>query len=553
MSDNEMNKKKRSNSLDLTISSLTLNEEKDEAENKSNKSKLFSNDKKIISYKILQNIDLTTYDYMFMKRKILNESIHDFESFKTLLNKIKSQFKPELLQNNINLKIIQKEGKFCFNKSNLTELILINDKDKENIDISINSKCIKAEVRDDNSSHNNYFLYGTKSFFKGKHCFEIEISNINKINIAIGLVNININFEQFKSDIKEGIDSINFEEYLLCDIFLYKVSEPIFIKKDNIPYHHYIIYGDVFGVCFDLDEELFYLFLNGEIITIDFLKIDLYKKNSYIPFIYMSNDNEIIFNAGDLKFEKIYRSYGFTPLDEDGSNNFEISNLKKVTDNYLDIIINYGKLIIKNKNISYSDINQIFHIMFEFLGKYSFIESYIIHNCIIKKFYLNKNYLIDKNNYEIYYICLKFILNYSKRPKIIMKNIILNISETLNILNKRSDNNVIAIVNLLNLLIFLFSKNEIKDILSGLQKSLFKLFNNIFTSIFLSDNLRKNYLDFVMNPNNLVQNQKQYGTDLLISKYSLENKINKEINLQSVESIPFFFFCYLFVYLIMVL
>ena len=159
-----------------------------------------------------------------------------------------------------------------------------------------------------------------------------------------------------------------------------------------------------------------------------------------MPFLHIGGDSEIIFNSGDkLEYENNYKNYGFVPLDECGKNNYEFSNLKKITNDYLDILLNYGKSLIGNNKISYSDINQIFHIIFSFLGKYSFKESYIIYNCIIKKYFFdnNKDKIFNINDFEISYICLNFILNYSKKRKTIIKNIFLNIAETIHIYLKK--------------------------------------------------------------------------------------------------------------------
>ena len=552
MSNDVINKRKRSNSIDLGIIKSSLDEEeKEEGKKNLSKSIIFLKDRQFISFKILQNIDLTTYDYMFIGRKIQNEIIQDFESFKILLKKIKTQFNPKILQNNINFENIKKEGKFSFNNSNLTELILIdNNMANKHIEISINNKYIKTG----NSNLNQYFtLYGTKSIFKGKHCFEIGILGLNKINLSIGLVHIS-DLEFFKISIKAGRDLSTVIKNIPSVIYLYKLTEPILVKKDNIPYQHYIIYGDTFGFCFDLDKKLFYLFLNGEIVNIDFLKINLSDDNdSYVPFISMGNDNEIMFISEELKFEKIYKNYGFVPLDEKGTNNFEISNLKKVTDDYLDILKNYGKLIIQNNNITYSDINQIFYIIFEFLGKYSFQESYIINNSLIKKFIINNNNLIDLNNYEIDYIFLKYILNYSEKRRTIIKNLILNISETLHILLLTGiRETIIPINNLLNILIFLLSKSDIQMILYFSRKTLFRIFNSIFLTFnFYGELFKTLSLDFVMKPINNSQNSindnkndNQFFTNLVITKENLEEMVISQqyLNKKLFKEIPNCFF-----------
>ena len=100
------------------------------------KNSLLTNQKEMISYKNLQNIDLTTYDYIFTGRQINNEILQDFDSFQRLLNNIKKDFNPKLLQNNINCDKIMKDEKFSFNNNNLNELLLINNNKSKDIEIS---------------------------------------------------------------------------------------------------------------------------------------------------------------------------------------------------------------------------------------------------------------------------------------------------------------------------------------------------------------------------------------------------------------------------------
>jgi hypothetical protein len=133
--------------------------------------------------------------------------------------------------------------------------------------------------------------------------------------------------------------------------------------------------------------------------------------------ITFGSDTEIIFNPGDnLKYLNDYNIGGFIPLDEEGKNNYEKSHMINVTNEYIDILINIGMPIIMNKNISNSDINQIFHIIFDFLANVSFKHSYIIQNSLIEIFidkYSREKF--DDKVLEFYYICLNMIkLNLNK-------------------------------------------------------------------------------------------------------------------------------------------
>ena len=58
--------------------------------------------------------------------------------------------------------------------------------------------------------------------------------------------------------------------------------------------------------------------------------IDINTNSSFVPFLHMGRDIEIIFNSGDkLEYESNYKNYGFVPLDECGKNNYELSRFKK--------------------------------------------------------------------------------------------------------------------------------------------------------------------------------------------------------------------------------
>ena len=115
----------------MAKNSIRENDEK--TEEQLCKTMIFTNKKEMISYKNLQNIDLTTIDYIFIGRKIKNEILQDFDSFKRLLNNIKKDFNPKILKNNVNIESIKNDGKFCFNNNNLNELLLINNNKYDHI------------------------------------------------------------------------------------------------------------------------------------------------------------------------------------------------------------------------------------------------------------------------------------------------------------------------------------------------------------------------------------------------------------------------------------
>ena len=429
MSNNKYHRR-RSNSLDLNLNQKRTSEElKDGTDDIISKSILLKK-KEMITYKNIHNTDLTTYDYIFVGRQFYEGTVQDFSSFIKYLNNIKSKYNPSLMKNNGIRENIKKEGKFSFTSDNITKLISFHKKRNKNIEISTNNRYIKTY-----KINNNYInFYTTKSLFKGKHCFEIKILNMEQPNLAIGLINITYievlkNAFKKKSSFKiNGLSKLNID-----NIFFFKLNEPFVIQKNDEIFKHFILYGDILGCCYDFDKKLFYLFLNGEIINISVLNIEIGKYKSFLPIISIGNHTEIIFNPGyNLKYIKTYEKFGFVPLDERGKNNYEISKLREVTDQFLNILIYNGKAIINSQKISYSDINQIYHIIFDFLGNVSLQHSYIIQNSLIKS-YLNMTNKIENKDFDLWYLILKYILNLSKEKEIIIKNIFLNLSETIHI------------------------------------------------------------------------------------------------------------------------
>ena len=485
-------------SLKLFQDLIIKKDEENSSEDLSQKSALIKK-KEMISFKILQNLDLTTYDYILLDRQFCNKTLQDFASFKTLLEEIKQQFKPELL-NYRNIQQIKAEGKFCFNKYNITKLIPFNDKKLKNEEISPNSKYIRTYDMKFKSRH----FYTTKSFFKGKHCFEIEILQTENFEISFGILNIDyidvFKKEFCKSKNNELTQKTNFP--FMSHFECFKLKSPIFMKKNNKSYHHYISYEDILGFCFDLDKKLLYLYLNGELINTYALNVVTGTNISFVPIISLGKFSEIIFNPGaNLKFIEDYENMGFVPLDGKNENNYEKSKLINITNEYINILFNNGKSIINNKNITYSDINEIYHDIFDFLGNVSFQHSYIIDNCFIKNIELdNKNDFFKNDDLEFYYICIKYILNSVKAQKTLLSNIIQNIVESIHIYLKKGE---IFFIKLLQLLAYLFSKNDMINIISKFSKKIImNLFSQIFVPLCPFKNLfQKISLDFIVASN----------------------------------------------------
>ena len=541
---NNKRQKKRSNSFHSKLNRNSIGEEFKEDSNEDILSNTISiTRKEIISLKLINNIDLTTYDLIFVGRQFSDTSTQDFESFIKLLKNIKNKFNPNLLKSNNNIENIR-NGKISLTNNNLTNLVLFNKKLK-NTEISINSRYIKTLYL------GNIFInfYATKSFFKGKHCYELKILNMNGPNLAIGLINLS-SINTFRTAFKKttiiklsSLELINTET-----LNIFKLTNPIFYEENKRHYNHFIKYGDILGLCFDIDQKILFIYVNGILRGTHILTIETGVNCSFVPIISVGKYTEIIFNPGEnLIYEKKYKKYGFVPLDEKDKNNYELSKLRNVTDEFINILINNGKSIINNKNISYSDIIQIYYIIFDFLGNISFNHSYIIQKSLINPFidtYLNKE--LDNNELEKFYICLKFILNVSKDKKIILKNILFNLAENIHILMRNGEEKNLNTTKILfNLFTYIFKKREIMDILAKMPITTRKLFRSIFVSFHISDSfIENNFLDFeVISSNNTAINNISYFPNIMISK----NELNKgiiytQININSYSNVTSTFF-----------
>ena len=482
----------KSNSHDIKTSNRPQ-EQNDSEDNSSseivNKIDIVIKKQDLINFRKLQNIDITTYDYIFLGRQFNEITTQDFSSFLSMLQKIKNKYEKDKM-NSLNIPNIKKEGKFCFNADNLTKIITFNEKPIKNLKISLNSKYIKTtEIKKKKA-----FIFLSKCLFQGKHCFEIQSFNTIFPQLFIGVININ-SIEALKKNFinKNYVNEIRLE--LISQYDCIEIKQPFFIKRNNNIFHHYLTYGDILGLCYDFSKKLLFLYLNGEIIDTFVLNIDAGINVSFIPFLSIDSNTELGFNFGpNLKYEKNYKLMNFIPLDEKGKNNYEISKLKEVTDEYINILINHGNCIINNKNITYSDINQIYHNIFEFLGNISFQHSYLILNSFINPIIEKIDYEDIKQLFELCYICIKYIINSVEDPKSILKLIFLNISESIHI-NLRLGKEIYK--KYFKLLSYLIQKNDLIEILP--PSTMEKIFEEILIPIYPKENLFQYLaLDFIV-------------------------------------------------------
>ena len=269
-----------------------------------NKSTLIPIQKKeMVSVKQLQNIELATYDYIFVGRNFLNTTIQDFESFINQLKSIKNKFNPSLFKVNKNIENIKKEGKFSISNSNITNLVMFNKKDEE-AEISINTSYIKIL-----KSKKYFTFYTTKSILKGKHCFELEIMNMSEPIIYYGLINIS-QIAGLNNLLKISSNNLEFLNISLELFNIFKLNNPIFYQENEKNYNHFITYGDILGLCFDLDQKILYIYINGTLRGTHLLTIKTGENCAFLPIISFGANTEIIFNPGDdLKYFDIIILY----------------------------------------------------------------------------------------------------------------------------------------------------------------------------------------------------------------------------------------------------
>ena len=100
-----------------------------------------NNSNKIINYNNIHNLDMVAYDYILLNRQILNSTIQYFNFFNGLVEDIEKKFRPAFLYSS-DIKEIKVQGKFSFNRYNITNLISLNENNTKNIELSINNKYI---------------------------------------------------------------------------------------------------------------------------------------------------------------------------------------------------------------------------------------------------------------------------------------------------------------------------------------------------------------------------------------------------------------------------
>ena len=111
----------------------------------------------MITYKKIENIDITTYDSFFSGCQFPEDNVQNFCTFITYLNKIKSKYNPSLMKNNDISEKIQNINKFSLTHDNITKLLLFHEKSNKNVEISTNTRYIKTFVFDKINNYNNIF------------------------------------------------------------------------------------------------------------------------------------------------------------------------------------------------------------------------------------------------------------------------------------------------------------------------------------------------------------------------------------------------------------
>ena len=110
-------------SNNINLNQNIINEEiKDETDDIQHKSNLIKKNE-MITYKNIQNIDITTYDSFFSGCHFSEGNVQDFCTFIQYLNYIKSKYNPSLMKNNDISEAIKNESKFSLTHDNITKLI----------------------------------------------------------------------------------------------------------------------------------------------------------------------------------------------------------------------------------------------------------------------------------------------------------------------------------------------------------------------------------------------------------------------------------------------
>ena len=165
----------------------------------------------------------------------------------------------------------------------------MNDTGRKDLNISFNK--LKVE----SCSNNFVSTFANNCVIKGKWCYEVTLLTGGLFQIGFCQLNTKITITEGVGDSKNSYGFDGFRKILW--------------KGEKFFYGNYWDFGDVLGVCLDLDNRTIEYFLNGKSMGIGDKNILVGENVAYFPAASMSRGQACVFNFGQIPFKYEYKGY----------------------------------------------------------------------------------------------------------------------------------------------------------------------------------------------------------------------------------------------------
>lgn len=202
--------------------------------------------------------------------------------------------------------------------------------------------------------------------FKGKWCYEVMLLS-NKLS-QIGWCQLTTPFKS-KDGVGDDLTSFAYDGYRVMKWGGEKKKERYGKNWD---------YGDIVGVCIDLEQRTIEYFLNGQTLGIAFNNIPIGPNVAYYPGISLSKNEKSLFNFGSQ--EMMYKYPGYEPFDIPQS---IYNNSLDITLELLDLVKTYIIKLLQVKDLERMFKFRISSQIFNFIANISFKYTHIFNKVIL--------------------------------------------------------------------------------------------------------------------------------------------------------------------------
>ena len=282
---------------------------------------------------------------------------------------------PNLYKLKLKQKTIGKLGTSCTKidmKTNFGKLTLFNDGNK-------------IESKDDNFIS----VRANNCLVKGKWCYEVLL--LSNGLFQIGFCQLDTIYNEHYG-VGDEIHSFGYDGFRLC-----------FWNKEHKKYGKVWDYGDIIGVCLDLDNYKVEYYQNGEKLGIAPINIERGKGVAYFPAVSLGEFQKCCFNFGATNL--VYNYPGYEPMDIPKS---QYNGSLEITSALLQSLSHSNLLEFLNKETN--DVNEIYlkriinQKIFYFLINVSFNDFFLC-----KTFLFPFMYILSKKNKKNFFIFLEQI------------------------------------------------------------------------------------------------------------------------------------------------